>query len=178
MWVCNTRARRLRFHCCICSFGIGHEALSPAEFPSVPLMDSAFVRSSSSNNIDEYLFSRGLHKPKSESFKWPFLSSIRLSGFMSLKAKKILNQRHVGGWLWSDLYTVCTCKRTDSKQKTVAPNCKIKTSKSNMINVCSIIDSSNETPKENEDRTKGLKGNLRETKQLATIRVQANNYIC
>lgn len=113
----NTKARRLRFHCCICSFGIGHEALSPPEFPSVPLMDSALVRSSSSNNIDEYLFSRGLHKPKSESFKWPFLSSIRLSGFMSLKAEKFLNQLHVGGWLWSDLYTVCTCKRTDNNKK-------------------------------------------------------------
>jgi hypothetical protein len=33
------------------------------------------------------LSSRVLHKPKSESFKWPLLSSIRLSGFISLQAK-------------------------------------------------------------------------------------------
>lgn len=51
-----------------------------------------------------------------------------------------------------------------------------KTPKSNMTNLCWIVDSydDNTTSKENEDRTKGLKGNQRNTKQLEKIRVQAN----
>lgn len=78
----NTNARRLRFHCCNFSFGIN-------QCPSASQVGSRFIILSSSNNIVEYLSSRGLHKPKSESFKWPFLSSIRLSGLMSLQSTEI-----------------------------------------------------------------------------------------
>lgn len=80
----HTNARRLRFHCCNCSFGINQ---GETEYPSVSLVDSWLLKSSFSNKIDEYLSSRGLHKPKSESFKWPVLSSIRLSGLISLQAE-------------------------------------------------------------------------------------------
>lgn len=82
----STNVRRFRFHCCSCSFGINQGALSLPECPSLSDVDSWVVKSSSSNNIDEYLSSKGLHRPKSESFKCPFLSSMRLSGFMSLQA--------------------------------------------------------------------------------------------
>lgn len=83
----NTNARRLRFHCCNRSFGIDQGALSYPEYPSVSLVDSWVLKTSFSNNIVEYLSSSGLHKPKSESFKCPFLSNIKLSGFMSLQAE-------------------------------------------------------------------------------------------
>lgn len=78
----NTNARRLRFHCCNCSSVI-------IQCSSVSWVDSLFLSASSSRRMFEYFSSRGLHNPKSESFKWPFLSNIKLSGFMSLDSKPI-----------------------------------------------------------------------------------------
>ena len=86
----HTNARRLRFHCCNFSFGINQGGLSLAECPPDSFATS-WVEISSFSSKFEYL-SKGLHKPKSESFKWPFLSSIRLSGFMSLHGERSLSK--------------------------------------------------------------------------------------
>lgn len=75
--------------CCNCSRGL---------FQRLPLPDSgkrpstsidSFKSSSSRTSIsfiaDKCVQSRGLHRPKSESFIWPCWSNKRLSGFISLK---------------------------------------------------------------------------------------------
>jgi hypothetical protein len=87
----HTSARRLRFHCCNFSFGINQGGLSLVECPSDSFLPSWVEKFSFSSKF-EYLSCKGLHKPKSESFKWPFLSSIRLSGFMSLHGEHSLSK--------------------------------------------------------------------------------------
>jgi hypothetical protein len=55
------------------------------------------VEFSGSFKLGKLLLSSGLHRPKSDNFKWPCLSSNRLSGFMSLqicRKNKNMNQYH------------------------------------------------------------------------------------
>lgn len=90
--------RKRRFHtnfllficqCCSCSRGLFQRLPPSGKHPS-PSIDSfkfSSSRASCSFMADKFEQSRGLQRPKSESFMWPLLSNNRLSGLISLRKK-------------------------------------------------------------------------------------------